>query len=256
MKLNEIKLDSKLKRRKRVGRGIGSGKGKTAGRGMKGQKSRTGVSIKGFEGGQMPLHMRMPKHGFKSRKKINKVILKTDLINSLLDKKIIKENSKLSVNELSIHSKLKKNVFIKILLGQKLSKAVNLESHSASDSAKKEFERIGGSISIVKFKKTKRVNEIKDDKKSKKVVGQKKIIDSKKSEIKNTQKNSKSILKENKNSKKVVEQKKIIDSKKNEIKNDQNNTKSILKNASTNLKKEIKKSVSKKKITKTKKKNK
>ena len=56
--------------RKRIGRGIGSGQGKTAGRGMKGQKSRTGVSINGFEGGQMPLHMRMPKHGFKSRKKI------------------------------------------------------------------------------------------------------------------------------------------------------------------------------------------
>ena len=71
MKLNEIKIDSKLKKRKRIGRGIGSGKGKTGGRGMKGQKSRTGVSINGFEGGQMPLHMRMPKHGFKSRKKIS-----------------------------------------------------------------------------------------------------------------------------------------------------------------------------------------
>ena len=66
MKLNEIKNDSlKLQKRKRVGRGIGSGFGKTCGRGMKGQKSRSGVSINGFEGGQMPLHMRMPKHGFK-----------------------------------------------------------------------------------------------------------------------------------------------------------------------------------------------
>ena len=59
MKLNEFKIETNLKKRKRVGRGIGSGKGKTAGRGMKGQKSRTGVSINGFEGGQMPLHMRM-----------------------------------------------------------------------------------------------------------------------------------------------------------------------------------------------------
>ena len=67
MKLNEIKIDSKLKKRKRVGRGIGSGKGKTAGRGHKGQKSRSGGSIaRGFEGGQMPLHMRLPKHGFKN----------------------------------------------------------------------------------------------------------------------------------------------------------------------------------------------
>ena len=189
MKLNEIKIDSKLKKRKRIGRGIGSGKGKTAGRGMKGQKSRTGVSINGFEGGQMPLHMRMPKHGFKSRKKINKIVLKTDLINNLLEKKLIKENSKLSINDLTMYSKSKKNVFIKILLGQKLSKAVNLESHSASDTAKKEFERNGGSINIVKFKKLKTVNK-KEEKTKSKQVNEKKVIDSKKNEIKNDQKKS------------------------------------------------------------------
>ena len=189
MKLNEIKIDSKLKKRKRIGRGIGSGKGKTAGRGMKGQKSRTGVSINGFEGGQMPLHMRMPKHGFKSRKKIKKVVLKTDLINNLLEKKIIKENSKLSIKDLTMHSKSKKNVFIKILLGKKLNKAVNLESHSASESVRKEFERIGGSINIVKFKKLKISNKKEENKKSKK-VNEKKVIDSKKNEIKNDQKKS------------------------------------------------------------------
>ena len=189
MKLNEIKIDSKLKKRKRIGRGIGSGKGKTAGRGMKGQKSRTGVSINGFEGGQMPLHMRMPKHGFKSRKKINKIVLKTDLINNLLEKKIIKENSKLSIKDLTMHSKSKKNVFIKILLGKKLNKAVNLESHSASESVMKEFKRIGGSINIVKFKKLKIVNKKVENKKSKK-VNEKTIIDSKKNEIKNDQKKS------------------------------------------------------------------
>ena len=190
MKLNEIKIDSKLKKRKRVGRGIGSGKGKTAGRGMKGQKSRTGVSINGFEGGQMPLHMRMPKHGFKSRKKINKVVLKTDLINNLLEKKIIKENSNLTIKDLTMHSKSKKNVFIKILLGKKLNKAVNLESHAASESVKKEFERVGGLINIVKFKKLKRANRKEEDKKAKK-VNEEKAIDSKKNEIKNDQKKSK-----------------------------------------------------------------
>ena len=190
MKLNELKIDSKLKKRKRIGRGIGSGKGKTAGRGMKGQKSRTGVSINGFEGGQMPLHMRMPKHGFKSRKKINKIVLKTDLINNLLDKKIIKENSKLSINDLTVHSKSKKNVFIKILLGKKLNKAVNLESHAASESVKKEFERVGGLINIVKFKKLKSPNRKEEDKKLKK-VNEEKAIDSKKNEIKNDQKKSK-----------------------------------------------------------------
>ena len=70
MKLNEFKTIKDITKRKRVCRGIGSGKGKTGGRGMKGQKSRTGVSINGFEGGQMPLHMRMPKHGFKSKSKL------------------------------------------------------------------------------------------------------------------------------------------------------------------------------------------
>ena len=190
MKLNEIKIDSKLKKRKRIGRGIGSGKGKTAGRGMKGQKSRTGVSINGFEGGQMPLHMRMPKHGFKSRKKINKIVLKTDLINNLIEKKIIKENSKLSINDLTMHSKSKKNVFIKLLLGKKLNKAVNLESHSASESVRKEFERIGGSINIVKFKKQKKVSKKEADKISKK-VNEKKVTGSKINEIKNDQKKSK-----------------------------------------------------------------
>ena len=187
MKLNEIKIDSRLKKRKRIGRGIGSGKGKTAGRGMKGQKSRTGVSINGFEGGQMPLHMRMPKHGFKSRKKINKIVLKTDLINNLLEKKIIKENSKLSINDLTIYSKSKKNVFIKILLGKKLNKAVSLESHSASESVRKEFERIGGSINIVKFKK---LNNKEEKKKSKK-VNEKKLIDTKQDKIKKDLKKSK-----------------------------------------------------------------
>ena len=174
MKLNEIKIESKLKKRKRVGRGIGSGKGKTAGRGMKGQKSRTGVSINGFEGGQMPLHMRMPKHGFKSRKKI-------------------KENSKLSINDLTMYSKSKKNVFIKILLGQKLSKAVNLESHSASDTAKKEFERNGGSINIVKFKKLKNINDKNQFKSSKNVNNKKSIIEAKKDEVKNDKQKSNSV---------------------------------------------------------------
>ena len=88
MKLNELRTpSSNLKQRKRVGRGIGSGKGKTGGRGVKGQKSRTGVSINGFEGGQMPLHMRMPKHGFKSRTKIKNKVFKTDFINYLFEKK-------------------------------------------------------------------------------------------------------------------------------------------------------------------------
>ena len=108
MKLNEIKIN-KLKVKKRIGRGIGSGKGKTAGRGMKGQKSRSGVSINGFEGGQMPLHMRMPKHGFKSKKKYNKVILKTDFINYLIEKKVIKDKSSVKLEQIIDFSNSKKN---------------------------------------------------------------------------------------------------------------------------------------------------
>ena len=168
MKLNEFKIEKAEKKRKRVGRGIGSGKGKTAGRGMKGQKSRTGVSINGFEGGQMPLHMRMPKHGFKSRKKVKKVILKTDLINSLFETKKIKENSKLTVSDLVKLSSSKKNVRIKFLMGNKLIKPVKVESHFASNSVKKEFERVGGTIDIVKFDKLKKQkpNDITEKKKT------------------------------------------------------------------------------------------
>ena len=86
MKLNEIKIDCSLKRKLiRIGRGIGSGKGKTCGRGMKGQKSRSGVSINGFEGGQMPLYRRLPKRGFKNpfKTKIQKINFTT--INATLE---------------------------------------------------------------------------------------------------------------------------------------------------------------------------
>ena len=171
MKLNEIKNDLKNKPRKRVARGIGSGKGKTGGRGIKGQKSRTGVSINGFEGGQMPLHMRMPKHGFKSRRRQNKIILKTDFFNILVEKKIIKESSTLTIDDLINHSNSKQNVYIKLLLGKKLSKAVNIESHAVSESAKKEFERVGGTINIVKFKKTR--SKVTKDSKVKKITKEK-----------------------------------------------------------------------------------
>ena len=72
MKLNQIDKNKVFKSKKRIGRGLGSGKGKTSGSGHKGQKARSGVVINGFEGGQMPLHMRMPKHGFKSKSKLRK----------------------------------------------------------------------------------------------------------------------------------------------------------------------------------------
>ena len=178
MKLNELKSGNKNLKKKRICRGIGSGKGKTGGRGMKGQKSRTGVSINGFEGGQMPLHMRMPKHGFKSRSKIKKVILKTNFLNDLLKNKLIKEKSKLDLNQVLNLSKSSKNSFIKILLGDKLQKPVSLEAHAASKSVIEEFKKNGAEIHITEFKK----NKNEKDKTSKKLNKKSNDLETKKSE--------------------------------------------------------------------------
>ena len=197
MKLNELKTPiSNLKQRKRVGRGIGSGKGKTGGRGIKGQKSRTGVSINGFEGGQMPLHMRMPKHGFKSRSKIKNKVLKTDFINYLFDKKVVKEKSSLDISQLYEFISAKKDSHIKILMGQKLKGTISIEVHAASKGVIKEFKRVGGEIKIIDFKqfiknirtsnaKNNLKSKSKNEAKTKKIikdmktdVDEKKVIDS------------------------------------------------------------------------------
>ena len=179
MKLNDLNLsDVKNKSKKRICRGIGSGKGKTGGRGIKGQKSRTGVSINGFEGGQMPLHMRMPKHGFKSRSKIKKTVIKTDFLNFCIERKLIGKKSLLKIQDLIDLSKSKRNSHIKILMGKKLSDPINIESHSASESVLKEFKRVGAEIKIVEFKKvsstsskqkTKQENNERDSSKNLKV---------------------------------------------------------------------------------------
>ena len=197
MKLNELKTPiSNLKQRKRVGRGIGSGKGKTGGRGIKGQKSRTGVSINGFEGGQMPLHMRMPKHGFKSRSKIKNKVFKTDFINHLFDKKAVKEKSTLNISQLYEFINAKKHSHIKILMGQKLKGSISIEVHAASKGVIKEFKRVGGEIKIVDFKqfiknirtsnaKSKSKNEARTKKNIKDVktnTDENKVVDSNKSQ--------------------------------------------------------------------------
>ena len=186
MKLNEFKTIKDKTKRKRICRGIGSGKGKTGGRGMKGQKSRTGVSINGFEGGQMPLHMRMPKHGFKSKSKYRKVILKTDFINQLLEKKVISNKAKLDIGQILNFSRSSKNSYIKFLFGKKLDQPVSIQAHAVSASALKEFKRVGGEVDVIKFIKEKstkpngiRKNVLKENKESddsKKI--QKKKLDS------------------------------------------------------------------------------
>ena len=135
----------------RVGRGIGSGKGKTSGRGVKGQKSRSGVSIKSFEGGQMPLYRRLPKRGFNSIKKDNIAILNLDKIQSFIDKKTINTTEILNSSTLKKLRLINKNSKRLKILGTGIIKdKINIEADLASKSALKKLEKIGGSIQLKK----------------------------------------------------------------------------------------------------------
>ena len=139
------------KKKIRVGRGIGSGKGKTSGRGVKGQKSRSGVSIKSFEGGQMPLYRRLPKRGFNPIKKDTIAILNLDKIQTFIDKKSIKTSEILNSNLLKKLRLINKNSHkLKILGSGKIKDKINIEADLASKSAVVKLEKIGGSIQIKK----------------------------------------------------------------------------------------------------------
>tara|TARA_B100001115_G_scaffold71563_1_gene52613 strand:+ start:97 stop:549 length:453 start_codon:yes stop_codon:yes gene_type:complete len=139
------------KKKIRVGRGIGSGKGKTSGRGVKGQKSRSGVSIKSFEGGQMPLYRRLPKRGFNPIKKNNIAILNLEKIQTFIDKKSIKTSEILNSNLLKKLKLINKNSHkLKILGSGKIKDKINIEADLASKSAVDKLEKIGGSIQIKK----------------------------------------------------------------------------------------------------------
>ena len=149
-----IRLNNRSKINKpklRVGRGIGSGKGKTSGRGVKGQKSRSGVAIKSFEGGQMPLYRRLPKRGFNPINKKNIAILNLDKIQSYIDKKSIK-TSDIVNSELLKKLKLinKNSIKLKILGTGDIKDKVNIEADLASKSAVTKLEKIGGSIQLKK----------------------------------------------------------------------------------------------------------
>tara|TARA_Y100000992_G_C20895920_1_gene318602 strand:+ start:30 stop:482 length:453 start_codon:yes stop_codon:yes gene_type:complete len=149
-----IKLNKtfKLKKSKiRVGRGIGSGKGKTSGRGVKGQKSRSGVAIKSFEGGQMPLYRRLPKRGFNTLNKNKIAILNLDKIQFFIDKKSISTKEIIN-SELLKKLKLinKRYTKLKILGSGEIKDKVNIETDLASKSAIEKLEKIGGSIQIKK----------------------------------------------------------------------------------------------------------
>tara|TARA_Y100000389_G_C17073630_1_gene323209 strand:+ start:41 stop:493 length:453 start_codon:yes stop_codon:yes gene_type:complete len=143
---------SKINKSKiRVGRGIGSGKGKTSGRGVKGQKSRSGVAIKSFEGGQMPLYRRLPKRGFNPIKKDNIAIINLDKIQSYIDKKNIKTTDTLNSELLKKLRLINKNsIKLKILGSGEIKDKINIEADLASKSAISKLEKLGGSIQIKK----------------------------------------------------------------------------------------------------------
>ena len=149
-----IRLNNRSKINKtkiRVGRGIGSGKGKTSGRGVKGQKSRSGVAIKSFEGGQMPLYRRLPKRGFNPIGKKNIAILNLDKIQSYIDKKTIKSSDTINSNLLKKLNLINKNsIKLKILGAGNIKDKVNIEADLASKSAVEKLEKLGGSIQIKK----------------------------------------------------------------------------------------------------------
>ena len=154
MRLNEL-AKTNLKKI-RVGRGIGSGKGKTSGRGHKGQKSRSGVAIKSFEGVQMPLYRRLPKRGFKSMFKKNIATINLSSIQKFLDEKRIKSSSTIDLKEL-IKKKIvgKKYEKLKILGNGEIKEKLKISTDFVSKSAKSKIEKAGGSINILKNKKEK-----------------------------------------------------------------------------------------------------
>ena len=135
----------------RVGRGIGSGKGKTSGRGVKGQKSRSGVAIKSFEGGQMPLYRRLPKRGFNPIRRSSIAILNLEKIQSFIDKKNIKTSDILNSDLLKKLKLINKNsVKLKILGSGQIKEKINIEADLASKSAITKLEKVGGTIQIKK----------------------------------------------------------------------------------------------------------
>ena len=137
--------------KKRVGRGIGSGKGKTSGRGVKGQKSRSGVAIKSFEGGQMPLYRRLPKRGFNPIQKDSVAILNLEKIQSFINKKTINTSDILNSSSLKKLKLINKNSKkLKILGNGEVKDKINIEADLASKSAIEKLEKIGGSIQLKK----------------------------------------------------------------------------------------------------------
>ena len=143
-------LNYKVKTKKiRVGRGIGSGKGKTSGRGHKGQKARSGVAIKSFEGGQMPLYRRLPKRGFNPIKKKNIAIINLQQLQEFISKGKLNTKNLINLNELKKNKILKNKINkIKLLGNGDIKDKINLEVNFISKSAKEKIEKNGSSIKL------------------------------------------------------------------------------------------------------------
>ena len=146
--MTSLNTTGKILRKKiRVGRGIGSGKGKTSGRGIKGQKSRSGVAIKSFEGGQMPLYRRLPKRGFNSFKNLKIAKLNLDKIQMYIDKKKLDHNETISVETLKKLKIInKRSKILKILGKGEIKTKVNIKADLISKSAIEKLKKIGGSV--------------------------------------------------------------------------------------------------------------
>lgn len=149
MKLNSLVRNNKKKLR--VGRGIGSGRGKTSSRGHKGQKSRSGVAIKSFEGGQMPLYRRLPKRGFKSLNKNNMAILNLSKIQNIYEKNKNEFKSSLDLKSLKEKKIInKKYLKLKILGTGELKTKIDITAHFASKQAQEKITKAGGKLNIIK----------------------------------------------------------------------------------------------------------
>ena len=152
MQLNQLKSDNK-KTKKRIGRGIGSGTGKTSGKGHKGQKARSGVAIKGFEGGQMPIHRRLPKRGFKNIFRKQYVPINLGIIQKLIDEKKISVEKPLDLETLlKVGLLKKKNNNIKILAKGEFKSKLKFIGFNFSKNAKNIIEKNGGNVEIQNHK--------------------------------------------------------------------------------------------------------
>jgi large subunit ribosomal protein L15 len=154
MKLNEIKdNEGALKSRKRVGRGIGSGTGKTGGRGVKGQKARSGVAINGFEGGQMPIYRRLPKRGFNNIFRADYVVVSLGRIQAAIDAKKLDGKKTVDAAALKAAGVIRREKDgVRVLADGELKAKLTIEVAGASKPAVEKIEKAGGSVKLLAVK--------------------------------------------------------------------------------------------------------